>query len=122
MPTNRRQFIKYGIAGVAGVVAATAVEYPLLNNQIQQDNSQIAQLNGEVQQLQNQVQTLTGLVSLNSNEATLVEAIAETMIPTDTNGPGAKEAGVLYFIDRQLGGDYGGSGRMYMKGPFLPPG
>jgi gluconate 2-dehydrogenase gamma chain len=43
------------------------------------------------------------------------------MIPTDDTGPGAKEAGVIFFIDRQLAGDYGHSGSMYMQGPFVQP-
>ncbi|MFN8573485.1 MAG: gluconate 2-dehydrogenase subunit 3 family protein [Gemmatimonadaceae bacterium] len=34
-------------------------------------------------------------------EGRVVEAIAERIIPSD-DGPGAKEAGVLYFIDRGL--------------------
>lgn len=125
----RRQFLKYVAAGAIGVGAATVVEFPLLNNTIQQDNTQIGNLNSQVsslqnqnQQLQTQIGTATGLLSLSQAEAKLVEAIAETMIPTDSSGPGAKEAGVLYFIDRQLAGDYGGSGLMYMNGPFLKPG
>jgi len=45
----------------------------------------------------------------------------ETIIPTDAD-PGAKEAGVIYFIDRALAGDYGQSANMFMDGPFVPPG
>jgi gluconate 2-dehydrogenase gamma chain len=61
------------------------------------------------------------LLTLGVQEAAVVEAAAETIIPTDSNGPGAKEAGVIYFIDRQLFGDYGNNGRMYNKGPFIMP-
>jgi gluconate 2-dehydrogenase gamma chain len=51
-----------------------------------------------------------------------LEAIVETIIPSDSNGPGAKEAGAIYFIDRQLAGDYGQSANMFMDGPFVLPG
>ena len=37
-------------------------------------------------------------------------------------GPGGKEAGALFFIDRQLAGEYGKAGNMYNKGPFVPTG
>jgi hypothetical protein len=50
-----------------------------------------------------------------------VEALAETIIPSDSNGPGAREAGVVYFIDKQLEGKYGYSGNMYMQPPFVMP-
>jgi len=43
------------------------------------------------------------------------------MIPTDSNGPGAKEAGVIYFIDRMLAGNYGKGGNYYLQGPFVTP-
>ena len=71
------------------------------------------------QSLQTELDTMTGFLRLGVNEQTLLEAIVETIIPTDSNGPGAKEAGVIYFIDRQLASDYGTSGTMYMEGPFV---
>ncbi len=51
-----------------------------------------------------------------------VAAIAEAMIPTDSNGPGAKEAGVIYFIDGQLAGGYGNNENIYSGGPYVQPG
>jgi gluconate 2-dehydrogenase gamma chain len=51
----------------------------------------------------------------------LVSALAEAMIPTDSTGPGAKEAGVIYFLDGQLAGDYGTSANMYFQGPWIQP-
>ena len=61
-------------------------------------------------------------VILNPQEAALVEAIGEALIPSDSNGPGFKEAGGLYFVDGQLAGEYGTNGNMYMDGPFVTPG
>ena len=62
------------------------------------------------------------LLTLSTTESSLVAAMAEVLIPTDSNGAGAKEAGVLYFIDHQLAADYGKSANMYTQGPFVPPG
>lgn len=42
---------------------------------------------------------------LTADEARLVEAIAEQIIPSDRD-PGAREAGVIYYIDRQLDGPH----------------
>ena len=38
-----------------------------------------------------------------ADEARIVEALCAQIVPAD-EGPGAKEAGVLYYIDRQLAG------------------
>jgi gluconate 2-dehydrogenase gamma chain len=51
-------------------------------------------------------------------EARFVEAACARLVPQDETGPGAVEAGVPLFLDRQLGGDYGRGGRWYMQGPF----
>ena len=51
-------------------------------------------------------------------EAAAVDAIVARLIPADDLGPGAKEAGVTFFIDRQLTGPYGGYDWLYMQGPF----
>ncbi|MDP3545763.1 MAG: gluconate 2-dehydrogenase subunit 3 family protein [Phreatobacter sp.] len=51
-------------------------------------------------------------------ERRCVAAIVERLIPSDTRGPGAREAGVIDFIDNQLAGFYGRGERWYMQGPF----
>ena len=51
-------------------------------------------------------------------EAAFVEAAAARMIPKDELGPGALEAGVPIFIDRQLAGDFGKASSWYMQGPW----
>ncbi|HXP92748.1 MAG TPA: gluconate 2-dehydrogenase subunit 3 family protein [Candidatus Binatia bacterium] len=51
-------------------------------------------------------------------EAAFVEAAVERLIPTDELGPGAKQAGVAYFIDQQLGGQFGLAAKMYRQGPW----
>lgn len=127
---SRRNFIKYGVAAVAGAAVASAIEIPILDNTIgQKDNTitqqanQISDLNNQISNIQSQVSGSEGIVTLSINEVKEIEAIVETIIPSDSQtGPGAKEAGVLYFIDKQLAGDYGKSSNMYMKGPFVPSG
>src|SRR5690349_16665048 len=51
-------------------------------------------------------------------EFTFVEAAVARLIPNDELGPGAKEAGVATFIDRQLAGPYGRAATWYMRGPW----
>jgi len=51
-------------------------------------------------------------------EASFVEAASARMIPKDELGPGALEAGVPQFIDRQLAGDFGRAATWYMQGPW----
>jgi gluconate 2-dehydrogenase gamma chain len=53
------------------------------------------------------------------DEAVLVEAAVDRLIPPDDRGPGGKDAGCAVFIDRQLGGPYGRGDGLYMKPPFI---
>ena len=54
-------------------------------------------------------------------EFALVTAMAETIWPTDELGPGARQAGVGYYIDGQLAGGWGRGHRSYLNGPFFTP-
>ena len=53
-------------------------------------------------------------------EAAFITAAVARLIPADDLGPGALEAGVPTFIDRQLAGAYGRGERWYMQGPWAP--
>ncbi|MGH6860845.1 MAG: gluconate 2-dehydrogenase subunit 3 family protein [Phyllobacterium sp.] len=53
-------------------------------------------------------------------EAAMVEAIVDRIIPADEISMGGREAGCAVYIDRQLTGPFGTSSRLYTKGPFLP--
>lgn len=59
-----------------------------------------------------------GWIFFNDDEVTLVTAIVDTLIPSDATGPGGVEAGIVTYIDRQLGGAYGQGARLYLAGPF----
>jgi gluconate 2-dehydrogenase gamma chain len=52
------------------------------------------------------------------DEAAFIEAATERLIPADANGPGAREAGVASYIDRQLAGAWGAGERLYRSGPW----
>jgi len=51
-------------------------------------------------------------------EALIVAAAASRIFPSDDSGPGAKEAGVTIYIDRQLAGSYGRDRFRYTQPPF----
>ena len=59
-------------------------------------------------------------VFFTADEALLIEAAVDRLIPPDELGAGGKEAGCAVFIDRQLAGPYGSSDGLYEKPPFLP--
>jgi gluconate 2-dehydrogenase gamma chain len=52
-------------------------------------------------------------------EAQVVAALCAHIFPSDDTGPGANEAGVVIYIDRQLAGPYGRDKYRYTKGPFV---
>lgn len=51
-------------------------------------------------------------------EALIVAAAASRIVPTDEAGPGAREAGVVIYIDRQLAGPWGRDAHRYTHEPF----
>ena len=52
-------------------------------------------------------------------EARVIEAACARIFPSDASGPGATEAGVIVYIDRQLAGPYGRDKYRYTKGPWV---
>lgn len=54
-----------------------------------------------------------------ATEARVVSAASERIFPADDSGPGATEAGVVIYIDRQLAGPYGRDKYRYTKGPWV---
>jgi len=114
------------ISTLQGQVTSANAQVSSLQSAVTSANSQVTTLQGQLStaqaasgSLQIALDTTTAFQTLGVNEVPLVEAIAATIIPTDSNGPGATTAGVAYFIDGQLAGKYGASGHMYMQGPFV---
>jgi len=56
-------------------------------------------------------------------EWAFIQAAVARLIPADDTGPGAIEAGVPEFIDRQMDAAFGHAAIWYMQGPFVesPP-
>ena len=54
-----------------------------------------------------------------ADEASLIEAAVDRLIPPDDRGPGGKDAGCAIFIDRQLAGPYGHAAGLYTRPPFM---
>lgn len=54
----------------------------------------------------------------NADEWSTLNALVDRLIPADEHGPGAIEAGVPEFIDRQMDTPYGRGELWYMHGPF----
>ncbi|MEO8657019.1 MAG: gluconate 2-dehydrogenase subunit 3 family protein [Bryobacteraceae bacterium] len=67
---------------------------------------------------QNASQVRVPLRFFNESEALLIAAAAARIFPSDESGPGATEAGVVVFIDRQLASRFGADRYRYTKPPF----
>src|SRR5438067_2446302 len=117
---TRRKFLKLGLAAAASAAMASGIEIPMFGSQNSSIQTQLNNANTKIANLNARVNTFVGFLSLSVAEQSLLENIVETIIPTDTD-PGAKEAGVIYFIDRALAGDYGQSANMFMDGPHILP-
>jgi gluconate 2-dehydrogenase gamma chain len=76
-------------------------------------------LAGEPFRLQAQAgQVKVPLRFFTAQEARVVTTACERIFPSDASGPGATEAGVVIYIDRQLAGPYGADKNRYSKGPW----
>src|SRR6266581_2471313 len=104
--SGRRRFLKSAAAIGAAVPAAAF-------SQEKHSHGQLAQAGTVKGKSQPQVYGW-----LTQPEIAFVEAAVARLIPADELGPGAKEAGVSYFIDQQLAGAYGTMARNYRQGPW----
>ena len=62
----------------------------------------------------------TTYLFFNAEEAAFVEAALARLIPADDKWPGALEAGVPNFLDKELNGAWGAGERLYRSGPWQP--
>jgi gluconate 2-dehydrogenase gamma chain len=98
---KRREFLILSAASVGGVLVYTLDRTPFLVS-AQDSNSSIR----------------IPLRFLTQAEALIVAAAALRIFPSDENGPGAREAGVVIYIDRQLAGPWGRDRHRYTHEPF----
>jgi gluconate 2-dehydrogenase gamma chain len=61
-----------------------------------------------------------GLTYFSMPQAAVIQAMSARIFPSDANGPGALEAGVVYYIDRQMSTPWAVGADWYMEGPFEP--
>jgi gluconate 2-dehydrogenase gamma chain len=99
---RRRQFLVLSAASVGGVLVYS------LDRRV----SRVFAQEKSTQQLKIPLRFFT------EDEAMIVAAAAARIFPSDDSGPGAKEAGVVIYIDRQLAGPYGHDRYRYAQGPF----
>ena len=96
---KRREFLSIPAAALGGTLLYTLAGEPF---RLQAQNGQVK----------------VPLRFFTAQEARVVTAACERIFPSDATGPGATEAGVVIFIDRQLAGPYGADKNRYSKGPW----
>ena len=99
-PMRRREFLTLSGAGIGGVL--------------------VYSLDRKVSRLSAQTTNTIRipLRFLSEEEALIVAAAASRILPSDETGPGAQEAGVAVYIDRQLAGPWGRDRDRYTQEPF----
>jgi gluconate 2-dehydrogenase gamma chain len=107
--TRRRLLAAGAVIPIAGATVATGAA--VIQREVPWDE-------GAADVPQPGPQQQQGYGFLSAAEAAFVEAAVARLIPKDELGPGAVEAGVPTFIDRQLQGEYGRGARWYMQGPW----
>jgi gluconate 2-dehydrogenase gamma chain len=112
---RRRHFLVLSAASVGGVVVYS------LDRQVSrlsaQDKSAASKADKSGKSAQKQTLRIP-LRFFTESEAAVVAAAAARIFPTDDAGPGAHEAGVVIFIDRQLAGPWGRDAHRYTHEPF----
>ncbi len=103
-------------AGLTSGVAAASSAIPLAA--VYGTPSAVASADSHTPLQAQQAAPLGGFTYLNTFQAEIVNAATGRLIPADANGPGAIEAGVVFFIDRQLSATYSVTGRRYDHGPY----
>ena len=101
---SRRELLRAGLAGAAVVAAppgALASAEGILPDTRATDMA---------------AQAREPVDTLSAAESDTLEAIVARLIPTDSNGPGAAEAGAARYIDRALGGALTSSRQTYVAG------
>ena len=96
---RRRHFLTISAASLGGLLTYT--------------------LDGKVSRLAAQDKPLRiPLHFFTESEALIVSASVSRIFPSDDSGPGASEAGVVIYIDRQLAGPFGHDRYRYTQPPF----
>jgi len=101
---RRREFFRIPARALGGVLLYTLAGEPF---QLPAQDSQNESATVELE-----------LRHFSAAEAEVVQAACARIFPSDASGPGAPEAGVVIYLDRQLAGPYGRDAWRYTKGPW----
>ena len=113
---DRRRFLLGGaVAGAAGVATA-AIHDGELGAPPQTFNGEVPWQEGTADAPPGV--TGTDFVFFTAIERAFIEAAVDRLIPSDAVGPGAVEAGVPFFLDRQLAGPFGRGDHYFLGGPW----
>lgn len=97
---RRREFLTLSAASVGGLLIYSLQGQPLRITADEQQSIRIP------------------LRFFTEEQALIVGAATSRIFPSDEAGPGAREAGVVIYIDRQLSGPYGKDRYRYTQPPF----
>jgi gluconate 2-dehydrogenase gamma chain len=107
------------VSSLTGQLSSAQQALTSANGQISTLTTQVSTANAQAAALQANLDSDAVFLVLNVNEQAELLALTSAIIPTDSTGPGAKEAGCAYFIDHQLKGLYGNDGNCYVGGPYV---
>ena len=114
MPEKSRVISRRDLLKKAGAAGAASVATPMAmlsgSGHASAAEPQIARQNASPPDRQEALENLTAA------DADLLEAVLERLIPSDEHGPGAREARVIHYIDRALGGALSSSRPAYTAG------
>ncbi len=108
--SGRRRFLKSAAALGAAIPAGAAAQSKRAPDHDKQHAQHVRAATAAAQQ--------RPYMFLSQTEVAFLDAAVSHLIPKDELGPGAKEAGVTYFIDQQLFGGYGSMAKKYTQGPW----
>jgi gluconate 2-dehydrogenase gamma chain len=118
-PVNleRRQIL---LAGAAGIVSTAGAAMAIHDGEL---GAPPQTIRGEIPWIEGSADAppeITGseYEYFTAAEAAFIEAAVARLIPDDPVGPGALQAGVPLFIDRQLKGPFGRGDHFYLGGPW----
>uniref|UniRef100_Q01UH2 Gluconate 2-dehydrogenase (Acceptor) n=1 Tax=Solibacter usitatus (strain Ellin6076) TaxID=234267 RepID=Q01UH2_SOLUE len=97
---RRRHFLTFSATAVGGMLVFTLDRKPMVVHA--QDDRKVR----------------VPLRFFDEREALVIAAATARIFPSDASGPGATEAGVVIYIDRQLAGPYGRDRYRYTQPPF----
>jgi gluconate 2-dehydrogenase gamma chain len=100
---KRREFLVLSATSIGGVLVYS------LDGSLDRRSVQAAAVDDQIR---------IPLRFFSQQEALAVAALTSRIFPSDDSGPGAREAGVAIYIDRQLAGPYGRDRHRYTQEPF----